>query len=97
MEWSGDFAPMTFQSKFGPGAWLEPSTEQTLVALGKKGVKRVAVLTPGFVADCIETLEEIATRARATFLNAGGEELTSLSCLNDTDDMIDLLETLARH
>ena len=96
MGWPEDYAPMTFQSKFGPGAWLEPATEKTLIALAKAGVRRVAVMTPGFVSDCIETLEEIAMRGRAAFLAHGGAELAALPCLNDSDAMADLLEQLTQ-
>lgn len=86
---------MTFQSKFGPGRWLGPSTEKTLARLAREGVRHVAVMTPGFVSDCIETLEEIAIRARETFVENGGATLTALPCLNDSDAMIDILEALA--
>jgi len=92
--WSEDFAPMTFQSKFGPGRWLEPGTSETLRALGRTGVKRVAVMTPGFVSDCIETLEEIAVRGRNRFIGDGGELFTALACLNDSDEMIALLASI---
>jgi len=94
MGWTEDFAPLAFQSKFGPGRWLQPSTEETLADLARRGVKRVAVLTPGFVSDCIETLEEIAIRAAETFIQNGGTTLTAVPCLNDSDAMIDLLEAL---
>lgn len=95
MGWSEEFAPMTFQSKFGPGRWLGPSTEKTLARLAREGVRHVAVMTPGFVSDCIETLEEIAIRARETFVENGGATLTARPCLNDSDAMIDILEALA--
>lgn len=94
MGWSPEFAPMTFQSKFGVGEWLKPGTEETLAALGAAGVKRVAVATPGFVADCIETLEEIAIRAREIFLEAGGDAFAALPCLNADDGMIALLQAI---
>lgn len=96
MGWSEDFAPLVFQSKFGREKWLEPATEATLKELGAQGVKRVAVITPAFVSDCIETLEEIAITGREVFLEAGGEALAAIPCLNDKDPMIDLLETLMR-
>ena len=64
---------VTFQSRFGKAEWLQPYTEPTLVELARQGVKRVDVMCPGFVADCLETLEEIAQEARAAFLGAGGE------------------------
>jgi ferrochelatase len=96
MGWDEDFAPLVYQSKFGPGRWLEPSTEKTLESLARSGVRTVAVMTPGFLADCIETLEEIAIRARETFLEAGGADLTALPCLNDGPEMIGLLEAIIR-
>ncbi len=94
MGWSEAFAPIAFQSKFGPGAWLKPSTEETLERLAAEGVTRVAVTTPGFLADCLETLEEIAIRARLTFLAAGGERFAALACLNDGDEAIAALASL---
>lgn len=96
MGWSEAFAPMTFQSKFGPGKWLEPATQATLERLARGGVKRVAVMTPGFVADCIETLDEIAILAAEAFRAAGGSELTAVPCINDAPEAISMLETIAR-
>lgn len=94
MGWSEEFAPMTFQSKFGPGAWLSPATETTLQELAAGGVRRIAVMTPGFVADCIETLEEIAIRGHETFKESGGEQFAAVPCLNATPPAIELLRTL---
>jgi ferrochelatase len=74
---------VTFQSRFGKAKWLEPYTEPTLVALASQGVKRVDIMCPGFVADCLETLEEIAQEAREAFLHAGGEAFSYIPCLND--------------
>ena len=74
---------VTFQSRFGRAQWLEPYTEPTLVALARQGTQRVDVLCPGFVADCLETLEEINQEARAAFLAAGGRSFHYLPCLND--------------
>ncbi|MDZ7684875.1 MAG: ferrochelatase [Gammaproteobacteria bacterium] len=86
----------TFQSRFGPEKWLTPYTDETVEALAKEGVKRLAVFSPGFVSDCVETLEELGIQLRETFLEAGGEEFTVVPCLNDSKEAIDLLETLAR-
>jgi len=97
MEWADDFAPMTFQSKFGRAKWLEPATAATIKALGESGVKNIAVITPGFTADCIETLEEIAIAARETFRAAGGEKFDTIPCLNHEPEMISLLEFLIQH
>ena len=86
---------LAFQSRFGRAEWLKPYTSDTLVALGKNGVGRVDVYCPGFVADCLETLEEIAIEARATFLKAGGKELHVVPCLNEHPAWIAALADLA--
>ncbi len=85
---------VAFQSRFGRAKWLAPATDATLAALPGRGVKRIAVLTPGFAADCIETLEEIAIRGRETFLAAGGESFACLPCLNDSAGGIAMLRTM---
>lgn len=87
---------VSFQSKLGRAKWLEPSTEATLARLGREGVKRIAVVTPGFVADNLETLEEIAIRGRETFVAAGGEDFASIECLNASDEGVGLLRGLLR-
>lgn len=79
---------VTFQSRFGAAKWLQPYTEPTLVALARAGTKRVDVVCPGFVADCLETLEEIAVEARGAFLAAGGKEFHALACLNESPEWI---------
>ena len=84
----------TFQSRFGRAAWLRPYTDATLAALPGEGIKRVAVVAPGFSADCVETLEEIAIRGRDSFERGGGERFAYLPCLNATDDGIALLKKL---
>lgn len=73
---------LTFQSRFGPKAWTQPYTDMTLIEMAKAGTKKVAVITPGFVADCIETLEEIDIGDREQFLHAGGSHFTTIPCLN---------------
>lgn len=73
----------SFQSLFGKDPWLQPYTDQTLEELAQRGVKRVLVATPGFTADCLETLDEIGFEARNLFRQAGGEELHLCRCLND--------------
>jgi protoporphyrin/coproporphyrin ferrochelatase len=85
---------VAFQSRFGKAKWLEPATDATLAALPGTGVKRVAVVAPGFSADCLETLEELAIRGRDTFLAAGGERFAYLPCLNDEGGSIDMLHLL---
>ncbi len=94
MGWTEEFAPLAFQSKFGREKWLEPSTEDTLVELAADGVKSVAVITPGFVSDCIETLEEINIAARETFVEAGGVHFDAIPCLNDEPEMVALLQVI---
>ncbi|MFA5241336.1 MAG: ferrochelatase [Sulfuricella sp.] len=79
---------ITFQSRFGRAEWIQPYTAPTLQMLGKKGVRRVDVICPGFAADCLETLEEIAMECKADFLNAGGQEFHYIPCLNERDDWI---------
>ncbi len=89
---------VTFQSRFGKAKWLEPYTEPTLRALAAQGVKSVDVMCPGFVADCLETLEEIAQEAHEAFIEAGGERFAYVPCLNDEPGFIDALAALAlRH
>jgi ferrochelatase len=73
---------LTFQSRFGPKAWTQPYTDMTLIEMAKAGIQKVAVITPGFVADCIETLEEIDIGDREQFLHAGGSHFTTIPCLN---------------
>jgi ferrochelatase len=85
---------ISFQSRFGPAKWLEPSTEATLAALPAQGAKRVAVVAPGFSADCIETLEEIAIRGRDTFVAAGGTDFAYLPCLNASAPGIAMLKAV---
>jgi ferrochelatase len=75
---------MTFQSRFGPEEWLKPYTDETVKRLGEQGVKNLAVIMPGFVADCLETLEEIAMENASIFREAGGENFAAIPCLNDS-------------
>ena len=84
----------TFQSRFGPKAWLQPYTDITLEALPAEGVKKVAVMMPGFSADCLETLEEIAMEAHETFEKHGGKKFTAVPCLNDDPAHLDFLAAL---
>jgi protoporphyrin/coproporphyrin ferrochelatase len=87
---------MTFQSRFGRARWLQPYTARTLRELGKSGVVRADVLCPGFVSDCLETLEEIGMEGKAEFLGAGGRSFHALPCLNERDEWIKALCTLVR-
>ena len=95
-EASGRALTVTFQSRFGRAKWLEPATDATLAALPATGVTRVAILAPGFSADCLETLEELAIRGRDTFLAAGGTHFAYLPCLNDSAPGLAMLEALLR-
>ena len=79
---------VTYQSRFGAAEWLQPYTEPTLVALARAGAARVDVVCPGFVSDCLETLEEIAIEGRRAFLGAGGKEFHDLPCLNEAPEWI---------
>jgi ferrochelatase len=88
--------PLTiaFQSRFGRAKWLEPSTERVLAGLPGAGSTRIAVVAPGFAADCLETLEELAIRGRETFLAAGGQAFAYLPCLNARSRGIEMLREL---
>lgn len=94
MGWSEEFAPLAFQSKFGREEWLTPATDATIMDMGANGVKRLAVMTPGFAADCLETLEEIAIGGAELFHKSGGEKFAAIPCLNASPGMIDLLEAI---
>ncbi len=85
---------IAFQSRFGPAKWLGPATDETLEALPGRGVKKVAILAPGFSADCLETLEELSIRGRESFIGAGGTDFAYLPCLNDSARGIEMLRTL---
>jgi ferrochelatase len=85
---------LAFQSRFGRAKWLEPATDAILAGYPAKGVRRVAVATPGFSADCLETLEELGIRGKQTFERAGGERFALLDCLNDSPESIAMLERL---
>jgi len=86
----------TFQSRFGPAAWLEPSTDATLMAEGDKGTKRLVVAAPGFAADCVETLEELALEGRDEFTEHGGEDYAVLDCLNTSGHGLAMIDAMLR-
>lgn len=92
----GDGLISTFQSRVGPTEWVGPYTDRKVEELAAKGVKRILVLAPAFLADCLETLEEINMELRHTFLSAGGEKFDYVPCLNADPAGISLLETLTR-
>jgi ferrochelatase len=86
---------MTFQSRFGRAKWLEPYTDATVKNLAMRGVKSIAVITPGFAADCLETLEEIAVENAHIFRRHGGENFAAVPCLNDSDPGMQVLREIA--
>jgi protoporphyrin/coproporphyrin ferrochelatase len=85
---------LTFQSRFGFDEWLQPYTDKTMEKLAKDGVRRVAVVTPGFAADCLETLEEIAQENAEIFQHHGGEQFSFIPCLNDSEGGMDMIRLL---
>ncbi|MGE5639405.1 MAG: ferrochelatase [Clostridia bacterium] len=86
---------VTFQSRFGAAKWLQPYTEPTLIELARSGVRRIDVMCPGFVSDCLETLEEINIGAREAFLHAGGEAFRYIPCLNELPEWIEALAAIS--
>ena len=86
----------SFQSRFGPAQWLTPATDETLEAEAQGGTRRLAIAAPGFAADCVETLEELAIEGKKQFKEAGGEEFAVLSCLNTSEAGMAMLETIIR-
>ena len=87
---------MSFQSRFGSAEWLQPYTDATVMRLAKAGVKNLAVITPGFAADCLETLDEIAVENAEIFHQRGGENFAAMPCLNDSELGMDVIETVVR-
>jgi len=85
---------LTFQSRFGRAEWLQPYTDKTIEQLAKDGTKRVAVVMPGFAADCLETLEEIAQENAHIFKQNGGKEFSAIPCLNDSDGGMNVITQL---
>ena len=94
--WDDKKLMLTFQSRFGRAEWLQPYTDKTIERLAREGVKRLAVITPGFAADCVETLEEIAMQGREVFEHNGGEHFATLPCLNDSAEGMAFLEAHIR-
>ncbi len=88
--------PLTFQSRFGPDEWLQPYTDETVKALAQAGKKSMAIVAPGFSADCLETLEELDGENREIFLHNGGEKFAYLPCLNDTSEGIDVIAAVVQ-
>jgi ferrochelatase len=96
LEWPQAHWHTTFQSRFGTEVWLEPYTIEMVERLARSGLKRLAVVAPGFAADCLETLEELGMENRRTFLATGGESFACLPCLNDTEQGMRVIEHIVR-
>lgn len=94
--WGEERLMTTFQSLFGKEEWIRPYTDETVRRLAAEGVKRIAIINPGFSADCIETLEEIDGEVREVFMHAGGEKFSHIPCLNDSEGGMEVIETLVR-
>lgn len=91
LELENNFYSTSFQSRLGRDPWLQPYTDQTIDDLAKKGIKKLAVVTPAFVSDCLETLEEIGIEANHSFKENGGEEFVTIPCLNDNEEWANTL------
>jgi ferrochelatase len=87
---------VAFQSRWGKASWLTPYTDQELARRARGGVKKILVISPAFVADCLETIEELGVRGKETFLQAGGEEFTLIPCLNEHPLWLDALEKMVK-
>lgn len=87
----------SFQSRLGSDPWLKPFTDTTLADFPAKGIKKIAVVAPAFISDCLETLEELEMEGKEIFLEAGGEKFTYIPCLNDRDDLVEFLENKVNH
>jgi protoporphyrin/coproporphyrin ferrochelatase len=92
--WPAERFRMSFQSRFGPDEWLKPYTDKTVQALAESGVRRMAIIAPGFSADCLETLEELDVENREIFMHHGGEQFAYLPCLNDSPEGIRVIEAI---
>lgn len=95
--WDASHFVTTFQSQFGPEEWVGPQTVDHVAELARQGKKHIAMVSPAFAADCVETLEEIEQEIKDSFINAGGERFTYVPCLNDRDDHIEALVQVARN
>jgi ferrochelatase len=89
-----DSFSVSFQSRFGRAEWLKPYTSSVLEEWGRQGVARADVICPGFVSDCLETLEEIAMEGKATFMKTGGKEFHAIPCLNERPEWVRAMRTL---
>lgn len=96
LKWSEDFLRMTFQSRFGKAEWLQPYTDKTVEALARQGVQNLAIITPGFASDCVETLEEIAVENGDIFKAHGGRNFAAIPCLNDSAEGMKVIEAVVK-
>ena len=96
LKWPEDEILVTFQSRFGPEPWLQPYTDKTIIDLAKNGIKNIAVVAPGFISDCLETLEELNVEARELFIENGGQNFEYIPCLNDNKHSIKLLNQIIK-
>ena len=85
---------ISFQSRFGPEEWLQPYTDKTVEALAQKGIKKMAIIAPGFSSDCLETLEELDGENRVIFMHHGGEHFTYIPCLNASDNGMQVIQAV---
>jgi protoporphyrin/coproporphyrin ferrochelatase len=92
--WSHEKLVLTFQSRFGPEEWLQPYTDKTVEALAQRGVKKIAMISPGFSADCLETLEELDVENREIFIKAGGTDFSYIPCLNASPGGMDVINAV---
>ncbi len=95
--WEKDKLQVVFQSRFGSEEWLKPYAEDTVRELAQNGTKNLAMIMPAFIADCVETLEEIAIGLKEVFEEHGGENFTAIPCLNDSEDGINVLTALVEN
>jgi ferrochelatase len=97
LQWPAEKWLLTFQSRFGTEEWLQPYTDKAVEALAENGrAKNIVVIAPGFVADCLETLEELNVELREDFMAHGGENFSYIPCLNDSEFGIDVIESVVR-
>ena len=96
LDWPADRWHTTFQSQFGSDPWLQPNTIDTVAKLASSGVKRLAIVAPGFSADCLETLEELDMENRAKFIEHGGDKFVYVPCLNDSLGGMQMIEAIVR-
>ena len=96
LDWPTERYQVTFQSRFGREPWLQPYTDETLEEFGAQGTKSLAIMAPGFVADCLETLEELAMEGKEQFQETGGGDYHYIPCLNDSAVGLKVIETIVR-